>query len=123
MVVADARPFNLETVDSGDELGDRTDALPHVVEPAPADDAERHGLEPTEVVDTGAHGVGHDRLVRPRRDLRQRAVEVGQEQQMPPSRVPVNLRGDLERGCVVSPARSVVTTQRESPYLSGVPAC
>ena len=123
MVVADARPFDLETVDSGDELGDGTDAVAHVVEPPAADDTERDGLETTEVVDAGAHGVGHDRLVRSRRDLRQRAVEVRQEQQMPPSRVPMNLGGDLERGCVVSPARSVVTTQRESPYLSGVPVC
>ena len=64
VVIADARPLNLEPVDSGDELGDRTDALAHVVEPAPADDAERDRRQPAEIVDAGAYGVRHDRLVR-----------------------------------------------------------
>ena len=45
MVIANARALDLETVDTGDELGDRADALAHVVEPAPADDAERDRLE------------------------------------------------------------------------------
>ena len=51
------------------------------------------------------------------------AVEVGQEQQMSPAGLPMDFGRDFQRGCVIAAARSVMTTQREIPYLSGVPAC
>jgi hypothetical protein len=90
----DAGPLDLEAVNAGDELRRRPHADAHVGQPAAAHDAERHGREAAHGIHLRADGGRDHRLTGTRRELGERPVEVGQQQQVPPPGVLLDFRGD-----------------------------
>ena len=98
-----------------DEFGGRADARSHVHEPSAADDAKRHRIESAQNVNLGAHFIRHQRVGWRRRDIRKRAIVVGQQQRVPVCDPVRDFGGHAVRPVKCSTSRS---SQTETQDLS-----